>query len=177
MVLLVKRPHKRQSERRAGPCQKCGTERPSLHRDHIQPLWAGGSNEPFNIQYICANCHQDKTTAECQSPEYRALKSRAMTPERRALARERTHRRGRLPARERPVPSIVVVDAAVRLLEQQLWILNSLEIATGLALPREMVKAALLDGVSRGRARKMGRDLYAAASYKRPSEVREAAGA
>lgn len=31
------------------------------HVDHIVPLEAGGSNEPFNLQALCAACHGRKT--------------------------------------------------------------------------------------------------------------------
>jgi len=56
-----------------GHCVKCGTWRPSLHNDHVIPKWAGGSDEPSNRQWLCANCHEDKTKAELQS---RAFKDR-----------------------------------------------------------------------------------------------------
>ena len=49
------------TEKRSGNCQRCGTPRRSLHRDHILPRWKGGGDEPANIQWLCANCHEDKT--------------------------------------------------------------------------------------------------------------------
>jgi hypothetical protein len=55
----------------SGYCAICGMYRESLHRDHIIPKWAGGSHGPENIQYICANCHQDKTIEEIRSKEFR----------------------------------------------------------------------------------------------------------
>ena len=45
----------------SGACPKCGTIRFRLHRDHIVPRWKGGPDESSNIQYLCANCHEDKT--------------------------------------------------------------------------------------------------------------------
>jgi hypothetical protein len=56
---------------KSGNCKICGIYRESLHRDHIQPRWDGGSDEPDNIQFICANCHQDKTLRETKSDEFR----------------------------------------------------------------------------------------------------------
>src|SRR5712691_4661288 len=51
----------RQKSRSMKNCQKCGIERQSLHRDHIIPKWKSGADAEANIQYICANCHEDKT--------------------------------------------------------------------------------------------------------------------
>ena len=52
------------NHKRSGPCLKCGVWRHSLHRDHVVPKWKGGSDDPSNFQYICANCHEDKTREE-----------------------------------------------------------------------------------------------------------------
>lgn len=79
--------------RRNGPCQKCGTWRARLQRDHIIPKFEGGSDDPSNFQYLCANCHEDKTIDDMKrrrdSPETRAkriasLTGRKHTPEHRA---------------------------------------------------------------------------------------------
>jgi hypothetical protein len=51
-------------KREPGNCQKCGMQRPYLQRDRIVPGFLGGIYEPSNIQYLCANCHEDKTRAE-----------------------------------------------------------------------------------------------------------------
>lgn len=59
----------------SGYCSKCGVWRKSLHWDHIIPRWAGGLDEPSNIQKLCANCHEDKTNEERRSEAYRAFKS------------------------------------------------------------------------------------------------------
>lgn len=50
--------------RPSGECTKCQSWRYSLHRDHIIPKFKGGSDTPDNWQYICANCHEDKTREE-----------------------------------------------------------------------------------------------------------------
>lgn len=47
--------------KKSGNCEKCGTWRMSLHRDHIVPRFKGGTDDADNIQLICANCHEDKT--------------------------------------------------------------------------------------------------------------------
>lgn len=49
---------------RSGYCRLCGIWREILCCDHIVPKHKGGTNEPANIQWICANCHQDKTIIE-----------------------------------------------------------------------------------------------------------------
>lgn len=51
----------RSARRPCGFCPECGAWRDSLHRDHILPRWKGGDDSPENIQWICANCHEDKT--------------------------------------------------------------------------------------------------------------------
>lgn len=68
----------------AGDCAECGTYRKSLHRDHRVPLWNGGADDESNISWICANCHEDKTSAEMQTPEWKAY-CRRKSDERRAL--------------------------------------------------------------------------------------------
>lgn len=47
-----------------GCCQKCGTRRNHLQKDHVIPKSRGGSDDVDNIQYLCANCHEDKTRSE-----------------------------------------------------------------------------------------------------------------
>jgi 5-methylcytosine-specific restriction endonuclease McrA len=34
---------------------------PSKEDDHIIPLWKGGTNDRENQQYLCRNCHGEKT--------------------------------------------------------------------------------------------------------------------
>lgn len=57
-------PRRHRAKRPSGPCQICGIQRLSLHRDHIIPRWRGGGDEPENIQWLCANCHEDKTRVD-----------------------------------------------------------------------------------------------------------------
>lgn len=49
------------ARRPSGNCEKCGIWRRSLHREHIIPRFKGGSDDQDNIQWLCANCHEDKT--------------------------------------------------------------------------------------------------------------------
>jgi 5-methylcytosine-specific restriction endonuclease McrA len=51
----------RRPPRPSGHCPLCDTWRESLHEDHIVPKFKGGLDTPNNKQYICANCHEDKT--------------------------------------------------------------------------------------------------------------------
>jgi 5-methylcytosine-specific restriction endonuclease McrA len=54
-------PHPIKRKYRSGYCKHCGIWRKSLHRDHIIPKCKGGIEDPSNYQYLCANCHEDKT--------------------------------------------------------------------------------------------------------------------
>jgi hypothetical protein len=75
---------------KSGNCEKCGTWRIRLQRDHIVPKCvkrARGEDpdEVGNFQYLCANCHEDKTIADWDKyPEYQAT---YRTPERRLALR------------------------------------------------------------------------------------------
>lgn len=82
----IKRRPKRKSGRRSGAC-RCGLIRQSLHRDHVIPLWKGGPDDESNFQYLCANCHEDKTFGEHQSAEFREWVRSRVTPERREALR------------------------------------------------------------------------------------------
>jgi len=83
----------RQKKHNSGNCEHCGVWRRSLHRDHVLPKFKGGSDDPSNIQNLCANCHEDKTVEDLTgvplSANARAAQSAAQTgkpcsPERRA---------------------------------------------------------------------------------------------
>lgn len=48
-------------------CAKCleqGLITPATERDHIVPLFEGGTDDRDNIQALCADCHAAKTAAE-----------------------------------------------------------------------------------------------------------------
>jgi 5-methylcytosine-specific restriction endonuclease McrA len=51
-------------KKRSGCCIICSAWRSTLHRDHIIPKHAGGSNHAENIQLLCGNCHEDKTVID-----------------------------------------------------------------------------------------------------------------
>jgi hypothetical protein len=53
----------------SGKCRLCPAIRRSLHRDHIIPLCAGGDDAAWNTQFICANCHEDKTRQDMRHRE------------------------------------------------------------------------------------------------------------
>lgn len=82
----------------ATTCPKCGATRRYLHRDHVIPKWMGGTDTPDNFQWLCANCHEDKTFMESQTPEFKAVsirpnlgikRSKATIQKLRQLARKR----------------------------------------------------------------------------------------
>lgn len=56
---------------RNSACERCGTVRPQLQRDHIVPRFLGGSDHHSNIQYLCANCHEDKTKQDIGGADLR----------------------------------------------------------------------------------------------------------
>jgi hypothetical protein len=78
---------------KSGNCPLCGTYREFLVREHIVPQWkfregivSGNANHESNIQYICDNCHADKTRIDVPREKRReaTLKSAAkQTPEQR----------------------------------------------------------------------------------------------
>jgi 5-methylcytosine-specific restriction enzyme A len=53
--------------RDGGVCQECkrqGRVTPGRVVDHIEPLWAGGSDEASNKELLCDHCHDAKTARE-----------------------------------------------------------------------------------------------------------------
>jgi 5-methylcytosine-specific restriction protein A len=48
---------------RPAVCVACGYAGASraMHLDHIRPLSQGGTNDPCNLQWLCAGCHSKKT--------------------------------------------------------------------------------------------------------------------
>lgn len=94
----------------SGTCQFCGTYRRTLHKDHIVPRALGGADDPTNWQFLCANCHEDKTVAERQTPEWRAFASqqhrgKKWTPEQRKAQgdRQRGMKRGPYKSKKPPL--------------------------------------------------------------------------
>lgn len=61
---------------KAGNCGRCGVWRKSLHRDHVIPRAADGLDVPENIQYLCANCHQDKTEEDKLNPAFEKTRAK-----------------------------------------------------------------------------------------------------
>lgn len=66
-------------EKRSGPCKLCGIWRYSLHRDHILALCNGGTEDEDNIQWICANCHEDKTRFDLTGRKFSAEKKKHLS--------------------------------------------------------------------------------------------------
>ena len=53
-------------------CRQCGSG-DSLEVDHIVPTYAGGTDEPGNLQTLCRSCHQRKTSADAANPAYNEI--------------------------------------------------------------------------------------------------------
>ena len=47
-------------------CRVCGRVTADGQVDHVQPLHLGGQESDFNRQYICNECHDEKTKQEQQ---------------------------------------------------------------------------------------------------------------
>lgn len=45
-------------------CRRNGALSYAAHIDHIIPRWEGGSDDDGNLQALCGECHQLKTSAE-----------------------------------------------------------------------------------------------------------------
>lgn len=54
----------RDTPRMCAECYRHGLVRIGSELDHIAPLWKGGSNDPRNLQWLCAPCHAEKTARE-----------------------------------------------------------------------------------------------------------------
>lgn len=75
----------------SGECVKCGTYRKSLHHDHIVPRFLGGTDDPDNIQMLCANCHEDKTRVDLTGKRGRPLSAANLAAARRNIKIARSH--------------------------------------------------------------------------------------
>ncbi len=53
--------------KQGGRCLLCGGSSDKFEVDHVVPRISGGTDELDNMQLICADCHQQKTTYEQQS--------------------------------------------------------------------------------------------------------------
>lgn len=79
---------------RSGNCKICGVWRKILQRDRIIPVREGGTYVSSNVQWICANCHQDKTSLEQSA----AHKGRPKPPEQ--LAKMSAWQKGKIYSEE-----------------------------------------------------------------------------
>jgi 5-methylcytosine-specific restriction endonuclease McrA len=52
-------------------CVRCGDSSRPLHKDHIVPLYQGGSNGLDNIQPLCDRCNLGKASDSFNWAEYR----------------------------------------------------------------------------------------------------------
>jgi 5-methylcytosine-specific restriction protein A len=47
-------------------CEKVDVVRVGTQWDHIIPLWEGGADHESNMQHLCDECHEIKTTEEAK---------------------------------------------------------------------------------------------------------------
>jgi len=81
---------------KSGLCARCGTYRWKLDKDHIIPKSRGGTDTPSNRQYLCQNCHCDKTfsedkvhsTVEARERQSKLQKGKKLSPETREKIRQ-----------------------------------------------------------------------------------------
>ena len=57
---------------KSGFCVRCGIYRDRLQRDRIVPGFLGGKYTASNIQFLCPNCHEEKTFNESSDLRARA---------------------------------------------------------------------------------------------------------
>lgn len=55
-------------------CVRCGTVELPVEKDHIIPLYQGGSDSIENIQPVCARCNANKGPEDFDWKNYRRLK-------------------------------------------------------------------------------------------------------
>ena len=65
-----------------GRCESCGEWVPSLEKDHRNALGEGGRNTPSNLQWLCIDCHSNKSREE--QARMRKAYWNSASPERRA---------------------------------------------------------------------------------------------
>lgn len=54
-------------------CVRCGTDEYNVERDHITPIYQGGSDSIENIQPLCARCNCSKGPETFNWANYRRL--------------------------------------------------------------------------------------------------------
>lgn len=54
-----------------GHCARCWTDEYNLEKDHIIPIYRGGSDSIDNIQALCARCNASKGPEDFNWKEYR----------------------------------------------------------------------------------------------------------
>lgn len=54
-------------------CVKCGEQSDHLHKDHITPIYQGGSDSIENIQPLCGKCNLSKGPERFNWKEFRRL--------------------------------------------------------------------------------------------------------
>ena len=65
-------------------CQQAGRVEPATVRDHIVPLAEGGTEDPANVQPLCAACHARKTERESVRGQHRVTTKTRVKPTRRS---------------------------------------------------------------------------------------------
>ena len=58
-------------DRDGGQCVKCGNDE-DLQVDHVTPAYAGGTDDPDNLQTLCGEHHREKTSEDAADPQNNA---------------------------------------------------------------------------------------------------------
>jgi 5-methylcytosine-specific restriction protein A len=60
----IKKRYEREHPRLCAECERKGMVGNGDELDHIIPLWAGGTNNENNLQWLCIEHHKEKTSKE-----------------------------------------------------------------------------------------------------------------
>jgi 5-methylcytosine-specific restriction protein A len=64
--IAIKKSFELHNPRLCAECDREGLVGNGDELDHIMPLWAGGTNDPSNLQWLCKEHHKAKTNKEAE---------------------------------------------------------------------------------------------------------------
>ena len=65
--VAIKKSFERYNPRLCAECDRQGLVGNGDQLDHIMPLWAGGTNDHSNLQWLCREHHEAKTSKEVEA--------------------------------------------------------------------------------------------------------------